>query len=145
MPDFSTAIQDFVQGLRLPIPAGVLASMDFVGWVLVALVVVAVTVGISFSLTMRRSFLKPDALESVTALLEDAAAGRAWSPSAPAAEAVVSLLASRGVAFTSYDDWCALDEAELAAGHENGRPRVKFDSLEQMWAALRRKDGRAAG
>lgn len=88
---------------------------------------------------------KPDALESVTALLEDAAAGRAWSPSAPAAEAVVSLLASRGVAFTSYDDWCALDEAELAAGHENGRPRVKFDSLEQMWAALRRKDGRAAG
>ena len=69
MPDLSTAIQDFVQRLRLPIPEGVLESTDFVGWVLVALVVVAVAVGISFSLTMRRSFLKPDALESSPALL----------------------------------------------------------------------------
>jgi hypothetical protein len=69
MPDFSTAFQDFVEQLRLPIPEGVLESMDFVAWVLVALVAVAIAVGVSFSLTMRRSFLKPDALESSPDLL----------------------------------------------------------------------------
>ena len=62
MPDISTAIQEFAARLRLPIPERILESMDFVAWVLVALLVMAVMVGISFVLTTRRSFLKPDAL-----------------------------------------------------------------------------------
>ena len=69
MPDISTAIQEFAARLRLPIPERILESMDFVAWVLVALLVMAVMVGISFVLTTRRSFLKPDALESSPALL----------------------------------------------------------------------------
>lgn len=69
MPDISTAVQEFVERLRLPIPEGVLESMDFVAWVLVGLVVIAGAVAISFALTMRRSFLKPDALEASPALL----------------------------------------------------------------------------
>ena len=69
MPDISTIIQEFAARLRLPIPEQILESMDFVAWVLLALLVVAVMVGISFILTTRRSFLKPDALESSPELL----------------------------------------------------------------------------
>ena len=88
---------------------------------------------------------KPDALESVAALLEDAGAGRCWTPGAPAQDSVSSLLMSRGVQFTSFDDWCSIDSAELAEGERCGRPRVKFNSKPDMWSVLNREDGRAAG
>ncbi|MGE0598123.1 MAG: FAD-dependent oxidoreductase [Dehalococcoidia bacterium] len=88
---------------------------------------------------------KPDALESVTALLQDAADGRTWQPLSPASDSVNSLLMSRGVLFTSFDDWCSIDEAELAEGLRCGRPRVKFNSKPDMWSVLNREGGRAAG
>ncbi|ABM09753.1 ferredoxin--NADP+ reductase [Pseudarthrobacter sp. PvP004] len=57
---------------------------------------------------------KGDALETVTYLLED----RENLPVAevPAADAVVELLDSRGVKFTSWEGWLALDAHELALG-----------------------------
>lgn len=88
---------------------------------------------------------KPDALESVNALLEDATDGRTWNPTAPSGESLISLLMSRAIAFTTFDDWCSIDSAELAEGERCGRPRVKFNSKPEMWAVLHREDGRAAG
>lgn len=88
---------------------------------------------------------KPDAVETVVAMLEDAAAGATWGPSAPVETAVVALLRSRGVEFTSFDDWCAIDNAELAAGQAASRPRVKFGNKDEMWRCLGREGGRAAG
>jgi len=87
---------------------------------------------------------KPDALETVTAMLEDAAAGKTWRPEAPAPDAVVEDLRSLGVAFTTFEDWCALDAAELAAGERCGRPRVKFGSREEMLACLAGDGGPAS-
>lgn len=67
MPDFASLFQEWVS--RIPFPESATTSVDFVGWVLISLVAVAIAVAISFSLTTRRSFLKPDALESSPNLL----------------------------------------------------------------------------
>jgi ferredoxin--NADP+ reductase len=88
---------------------------------------------------------KPDAVESVALMLEDAASGTTWQPVTSSRDSVDGLLRSRGVNFTNFDDWCALDAAELTAGEQCARPRVKFGSREEMWACLGREDGRATG
>jgi ferredoxin--NADP+ reductase len=94
---------------------------------------------------------KGDALETVTYLLED----RENLPFAkvPAEDAVVELLEARGVEFTSWEGWLALDAHELAlgaaaseAGTTHGvevqRERVKVVPREEMVAISR--DGVAA-
>ena len=88
---------------------------------------------------------KPDAGESVAAMLEDAATGQAFAPAAPSPDSVVNLLMSRGVPFTTFDDWSAIDQAELVHGESCGRRRVKFGSKAEMLRLLGREDGRAAG
>ena len=84
---------------------------------------------------------KGDALETVTYLLED----RENLPQAatPAPEAIVELLAGRGVEYTSWEGWLALDEHEralgekaTAAGESHGvavqRERIKVVPREDM-------------
>jgi len=88
---------------------------------------------------------KPDAVATVQAMLEDATAGRTWNPDGSSSDAIVALLRSRRVHFTTFDDWCALDQYELREGERCGRPRVKLCSRDEMWAALSQEDGRAAG
>ena len=80
---------------------------------------------------------KPDALETVQVLLEDVAAGRHWRPEFPAAEAVERFVAERVPTYFSFADWKALDALEVARGKAEGRPRVKFVSVEEMQAAIR--------
>lgn len=80
---------------------------------------------------------KPDALETVKNLLEDVAAGRHWSPEQPGAEAAERLVAERVPDYFSFADWKALDAIEVARGREQGRPRVKFVTVEAMQAAIR--------
>ncbi|MCL7972125.1 MAG: FAD-dependent oxidoreductase [marine benthic group bacterium] len=75
---------------------------------------------------------KPDAVETVEAMLEDAAAGENMEPSDPGPESIPELLESRGVRFVTFDDWRKLDEAERAAGEAQGRPRVKVVRIERM-------------
>jgi ferredoxin--NADP+ reductase len=89
---------------------------------------------------------KGDALETVTYLLED----RENLPVAavPAEDAVVELLDARGVKFTSWEGWLALDAHELAlgaaateAGGSHGvevkRERIKVVPREDMVAISR--------
>jgi ferredoxin/flavodoxin---NADP+ reductase len=81
---------------------------------------------------------KKDASETVQLLLEDAAAGRLEPKPDATAAAVDALLAERGARVVEYDGWCAIDEAERAAGEKSGRPRVKLCSREELLAAAER-------
>ncbi|MCL6644671.1 MAG: NADP oxidoreductase [Dehalococcoidia bacterium] len=79
---------------------------------------------------------KPDAAETVRCLVEDAAAGRLPAPSEPDPAAIPALLAARGVRWLTCADWQRIDELEREAGAHEGRPRVKFTSLDAVLAAL---------
>ncbi|GAA4776436.1 FAD-dependent oxidoreductase [Microbacterium gilvum] len=67
---------------------------------------------------------KSDAMETVAHLVEDAQAG---TLPAPAADDVVALLDERGVAYTTWQGWLALDAHERSLGetHRHQRERVK--------------------
>ncbi len=75
---------------------------------------------------------KKDALETVTHLLADVSSQSLLSPANPNPSAVEDLLAERGVRYVSFEDWQAIDEAEVGRGEPHGRPRVKFVRVEEM-------------
>jgi ferredoxin--NADP+ reductase len=79
---------------------------------------------------------KKDALETVQHLLADVAAGTLLEPARPEPEAVEELLAERDVRFVSFEDWQAIDQAEVGRGEPHGRPRVKFVRVEEMLDVL---------
>jgi ferredoxin--NADP+ reductase len=81
---------------------------------------------------------KPDAGETVGAMLEDLDRGATLSPEAPGGDAVERFVRERRPACVSYDDWKRLDALEAGRGKPQGRPRVKFTSVEEMLEALRR-------
>lgn len=81
---------------------------------------------------------KPDALESVTCMLEDLAQGLSFQPPHPEPEAIEALIRQRQPHFFTYADWLRLNEIEVARGKELGRPRLKFTRVEDMLAALGR-------
>lgn len=78
---------------------------------------------------------KPDALETVGAMLEDLGAGRV-NRVADGSPPLSRLLTERGVRVVDYPTWRKLDELELARGRESGRPRVKLATHEQIRRAL---------
>ena len=77
---------------------------------------------------------KSDALETITHLLDD----RAYTAEAPEEGAVVDLLESQGVEYTTWEGWRALDAHEQRLGAErtdaagNPRQRVKVVPREEM-------------
>jgi ferredoxin--NADP+ reductase len=79
---------------------------------------------------------KPDAVETVNAMLEDVTQGVVLQPAHPQAAAVEALLCQRQPNYFSYADWKRLDELEVERGKAQGRPRVKFTSVEEMLQAL---------
>ncbi|HTO11098.1 MAG TPA: FAD-dependent oxidoreductase [Candidatus Binatia bacterium] len=79
---------------------------------------------------------KPDALETVTAMLEDAAAGRTLQPAEPDRAAAERLLRQRQPRVIGYPDWLRLNALEVEAGRARGRPRVKLTRVDEMLAAL---------
>jgi len=81
---------------------------------------------------------KPDSVETVVSMLEDAAAGAHWHPSEPDADAAAALVQMRQPLFVTYTDWLRLDTFELQNGKACGRPRVKFTTVDEMMAALGR-------
>lgn len=72
------------------------------------------------------------ARETVDTMLADLAAGS--STPAPLREPadVDQMLESRGLRFVTYEDWLAIDAAEVEAGRGQGRPRVKFTEREDF-------------
>ncbi len=88
---------------------------------------------------------KKDAQDTVDALLADIADGRIPEPAidadTPGREAeesgIESLLEERAPDFVSFDAWREIDRAEVARGEPQGRPRVKFTTLEEMLEAAK--------
>ncbi|HZD11396.1 MAG TPA: NADP oxidoreductase, partial [Candidatus Binatia bacterium] len=81
---------------------------------------------------------KPDAAETVEAMMEDLSHGRILEPSHPEVSAAREMVTSKQPGYVSYDDWLKLDELEVERGQEEGRPRVKFVTVEEMLEALGR-------
>ncbi|MFD5868570.1 FAD-dependent oxidoreductase [Corynebacterium sp. NPDC060344] len=69
---------------------------------------------------------KGDANEVVANLLADWTEGRLVAVADPSESAVTSFLADRGIEFTTWEGWHALDAAERAAGAAEGRERKKI-------------------
>lgn len=77
---------------------------------------------------------KPDAIATINRLVEDVAS---LTPAPQAdAQAVVNLLQQRGVRYVSIVEWGTINALELAHGKEQGRPRLKFISTEEMLAVI---------
>ena len=78
---------------------------------------------------------RKDANETVELLLEDARAGLLdRDADAPSLE---SVLLERGVHFVEYAGWEAIDEHERGRGAEQGRPRVKLLTWDELLAAAK--------
>ena len=79
---------------------------------------------------------KPDAAETVEAMMADVEKGAILDPAAPEREAAERMVEEKQPLRFTYDDWLKLDEMEVARGEKEGRPRVKFTSVEEMLEAL---------
>jgi len=80
---------------------------------------------------------KADSVETVNALIEDAAGGALNAPADPSPAAFEALVRARQPQPVSFANWRTLDALEVARGASQGRPRVKFTRIEEMLAALR--------
>jgi len=81
---------------------------------------------------------KPDALETVQSMLEDMKSELCFNPEFKDPESIDRMLADRCDNVFRWSDWKELDQLETAAGVAQGRPRVKFVSMENMLQALGR-------
>ena len=75
---------------------------------------------------------KKDALETVQNLFADVESQALLSPENPDPVAVEDLLREKGIRYISFEDWQAIDQAEVGRGEPHGRPRVKFVRVDEM-------------
>ncbi|BAV00061.1 FAD-dependent oxidoreductase [Aurantimicrobium minutum] len=78
---------------------------------------------------------KSDAMETIAHVLEDQDSW--WTPEEPEEGAIVDLMESRGIEFTTAQGWTALDEYEQKLGEPEGRARIKVVERETMLKASR--------
>jgi ferredoxin--NADP+ reductase len=81
---------------------------------------------------------KPDAVETVQAMLEDRAHGHHLTPATDDPAVLLGLVARRQPHYVTFDDWKRLDALEVARGQAQGRPRVKFTAVDDLLRALGR-------
>ena len=75
---------------------------------------------------------KSDAKETTDILIKDAVAGVLEAPKHQGEEAIIELLDSRNIPFTTWEGWYKLDAAERALGEAEGRERKKIVDWEEM-------------
>jgi ferredoxin--NADP+ reductase len=73
---------------------------------------------------------KSDASETISSLIADAPALKPASVRDP--EALLTLLAGRGVDVVDWEGWVGIDEAEIALGKSQGRDRIKIADRELL-------------
>lgn len=78
---------------------------------------------------------KPDALETVNCMLDDLEAGKILDPEYPDAADAEAMVRERQPDYFTFADWEKLDAIEVAKGEAQGRPRVKFTTVEEMLEA----------
>jgi ferredoxin/flavodoxin---NADP+ reductase len=77
---------------------------------------------------------KPCSVAAVGCLLADVST---FDQSAkPGAEGIPVLMGTNGRRVVSYDDWIAIDDAEMRRGATIGKPREKFTSVDEMLEVL---------
>jgi ferredoxin--NADP+ reductase len=79
---------------------------------------------------------KPDAQETVEAMLEDLPDLVPVDHDLARLDAVEELLRERHVRWVGFDEWQRLEAMEVQRGEAQGRPRVKFCRIEEMLEAL---------
>ena len=79
---------------------------------------------------------KPDAAETVAAMIEDLAHDIHLRPARPSAAEAEQMLRDRQPRCVSYADWRRLDAIEIARGRRRGRPRIKLTAVEDILSAL---------
>jgi ferredoxin--NADP+ reductase len=79
---------------------------------------------------------KGDAIETVTSLLSDLE--KLERAPEPSPDAVTALLDERGLEYTTWDGWEALDAHEMSLGEPHGRERIKVVEREVMVEVSRR-------
>ena len=84
---------------------------------------------------------KPDALETVELLLQDAPQLKPVADADANPEAVSAYLQQHCPQAVSYADWQRLDALETQLGKTQGRPRVKFARVSEMLDAIQRANG----
>ena len=75
---------------------------------------------------------KGDANEAVANLLSDHADGLGLAPAKPELEAVEEFLADKGITYTTWNGWYALDKYERELGEAEGRERKKVREWDDM-------------
>lgn len=80
---------------------------------------------------------RKDSSETVRSLLEDVPILPAPDAALGTRDSLESLLAERGIAYVTFQDWLALDKAETERGAAEGRPRVKVDNVDEMLRVIR--------
>src|SRR3954453_18318413 len=78
---------------------------------------------------------KKDGQEAAGSVLADAEAGVLNAP--PCDADILDLLEERGAEPVDWGGWQRIDEAEVKAGEESGRPRVKLARYEELLGAAR--------
>ena len=81
---------------------------------------------------------KTCAQETVQCMVKDLEAGKLLEPDSTDRDALEALVRERQPQVITYEDWKAIDAAEISKGESDGRPRVKFTNLEDMLALLGR-------
>ncbi len=85
MPDVAGAVQRFLEQLQTeqtPSLQRIIQSMDAVAWLLVVMMAGALVVGVVLTMSTRRSFLKPDEVESSPTVLLGPGKARSHTASA---------------------------------------------------------------
>ena len=77
---------------------------------------------------------RADATQTVNALLADV--DKSDLEPKPGGQALLPLLAERGVRIVDYTDWERIDTAEIERGKAKGKPREKFTRVQNMLAEL---------
>lgn len=71
-------------------------------------------------------------------MMEDLAAGKVLNPEQPGVDEARAMIQMRQPRYVSYEDWLRINELELEKGESQGRPRVKFTSVEEIMEVLGR-------
>lgn len=75
---------------------------------------------------------RPDAAETVAMLFEDVKQGMIHIPEKPEENAIRTLLDNRGIRYFTFEDWQVVDQIEIERGQASGRPRLKFNTVDEM-------------
>jgi len=78
---------------------------------------------------------KRDAEETATCVAEDLASGTVTKPPEPDPRRIDALLAERKPDLVTIEGWRAIEAQEIGRGKDQGRPRVKLASREELLAA----------